>query len=55
VYLAPLTYGVDALRQVIIGQGALPLYDSTLVVVGFALFTIILAAILFSKKEQNLM
>jgi ABC-2 type transport system permease protein len=55
VYLDPLTYGVDALRQVIIGQGALPLYESTFVVVGFAVFTIVLAAILFSKKEQNLM
>ncbi len=55
VYLDPLTYGVDALRQVILGYGALPLYESTIVVVGFAVFTIVLAAILFSKKEQNLM
>jgi len=55
VYLDPLTYGVDALRQVILGYGALPLYLSTFVVVAFALFTILLAAILFSKKEQNLM
>ena len=55
VYLDPLTYGVDALRQVIIGHGALPLYLSTAVVVGFAFLTIILSAILFSKREQNLM
>ena len=55
VYLDPLTYGVDALRQVILGQGALPLYISTAVVVGFALLTIILSATLFSKREQNLM
>jgi ABC-2 type transport system permease protein len=55
VYLDPLTYGVDALRQVILGYGALPLYVSTIVVVGFALLTIALSATLFSKKEQNLM
>jgi len=55
VYLDPLTYGVDALRQVILGYGALPLYVSTIVVVGFALLTITLSATLFSKKEQNLM
>ena len=55
VYLDPLTYGVDALRQVILGHGALPLYISTAVVVGFALLTIILSATLFSKREQNLM
>jgi len=55
VYLDPLTYGVDALRQVILGYGALPLYVSTIVVVGFALITITLSATLFSKKEQNLM
>jgi ABC-2 type transport system permease protein len=55
VYLDPLTYGVDALRQVILGYGALPLYVSTIVVVGFAILTIALSATLFSKKEQNLM
>ena len=55
VYLDPLTYGVDALRQVILGYGALPLYFSTIIIVVFALLTIALSAILFSKKEQNLM
>ncbi|MBM4240324.1 MAG: daunorubicin ABC transporter permease [Euryarchaeota archaeon] len=55
VYLDPLTYGVDALRQVILGHGALPLYLSTIVVALFAVATILASAYLFSKREQELM
>lgn len=55
VYLDPLTYGVDALRQIILGQGAIPLYISTIVILGFAAVTIMASALMFAKKEQELM
>jgi len=55
VYLDPLTYGVDALRQIILGNGVLPLYISTSVVVVFAAITVMASALMFSKKEQELM
>ncbi|MGL6297552.1 MAG: ABC transporter permease [Methanobacteriaceae archaeon] len=55
VYLDPLTYGVDALRGIIIHKSALPLEVNILVLVGFVAAMILLSALIFTKKEQNLM
>jgi len=55
VYLDPLTYGVDALRQIILGYGAIPLYISVSVIVVFAVVMVLLSAYMFTKREQGLM
>ncbi|MDR0900979.1 MAG: ABC transporter permease [Methanobrevibacter sp.] len=55
VYLDPLTYGVDALRNIIIGDSVLPLEINALVLIFFAILTIVLSAFIFTKKEQDLM
>ncbi|GAA5819711.1 MAG: inner membrane transport permease YadH [Methanobrevibacter sp. CfCl-M3] len=54
VYLDPLTYGVDVLRGVILNSSNLPLYLNLVVLILFALATISLSALVFTKKEQNL-
>ncbi|MDR2545660.1 MAG: ABC transporter permease [Methanobrevibacter sp.] len=54
VYLDPLTYGVDALRGVILDSSNLPLYLNLFVLILFALTAISLSALVFTKKEQNL-
>lgn len=55
VYVDPLTYGVDALRNVILHQSALPLELSIAVIAGFALLMIFVSAYMFTKREQGLM
>jgi ABC-2 type transport system permease protein len=55
VYLDPLTYGVDALRAIILGQSVLPLYVDLIVVTIFAIVMVMISAILFTMKEQSLM
>lgn len=55
VYLDPLTYGVDALRHIILGQGAIPLYINVIVIMAFAIVMVFLSALMFSKREQELM
>ena len=55
VYLDPLTYGVDALRQIILGYGAIPLYISVLVIVVFAAIMVFASAVMFTRREQELM
>lgn len=55
VYINPLTYGVDALRAATLGHSALPLGISIVVVAFFAVMMVLIAALLFSKKEQSLM
>ncbi len=55
IYLDPLTYGVDALRQIILGYGAIPLYISTVIILLFALATVLASAYMFSRREQELM
>lgn len=55
IYLDPLTYGVDALRNIILGQGAIPLYINVIVIMAFAIVMVFLSALMFSKKEQELM
>ncbi len=55
VYLDPLTYGVDALRQIILGTGVIPLQISITVIMVFAVVMVFLSALMFTKKEQELM
>ncbi|NYB27730.1 MAG: ABC transporter permease [Methanobacteriaceae archaeon] len=55
VYLDPLTYGVDALRQIILGTGVIPLQISITVIMVFAAVMVFLSALMFTKKEQELM
>lgn len=55
VYLDPLTYGVDALRQIILGTGVIPLHISITVIMVFAAVMVFLSALMFTKKEQELM
>ena len=55
VYLDPLTYGVDALRGVILGESVLPVEISITVTILFAVIMVFLSALVFTKKEQNLM
>jgi len=55
VYLDPLTYGVDALRGVILGESVLPLEISIAVTIVFAVVMVFLSALVFTKREQNLM
>lgn len=55
VYINPLTYGVDALRNIILNEAVLPLYVDVIVVAAFAVMMIMISALLFSKKEQSLM
>jgi daunorubicin resistance ABC transporter membrane protein len=55
VYINPLTYGVDALRNIILNEAVLPLYVDVIVVAAFAVMMIMISALVFSKKEQSLM
>jgi ABC-2 type transport system permease protein len=55
VYLDPLTYGVDALRAIILKTSVLPLYVDVTVVTLFALVMVLLSAFMFSRREQELM
>jgi len=55
VYLDPLTYGVDALRAIILKTSVLPLYVDVAVVTLFALVMVLLSALMFSRREQELM
>lgn len=55
VYLDPLTYGVDALRQIILGTGAIPLHISVTVILIFMVVMVMASALMFSRKEQGLM
>lgn len=55
VYINPLTYGVDALRNIILNEAVLPLYVDVIVVAFFAVIMIMISALVFSKKEQSLM
>ena len=55
VYLDPLTYGVDGLRHIILGYGAIPIYTDVIIVVGFALVMVLASAFMFTRREQELM
>ncbi|MDR3222362.1 MAG: ABC transporter permease [Methanobrevibacter sp.] len=54
VYLDPLTYGVDGLRGILLGNPTLPLHLNLIVLTIFMIVTISLTAIAFTKKEANL-
>ncbi len=47
----PLTYGIDAMRHVILNEGRVPLEIDLLVVSGFALAMILFSARLFSVRK----
>ena len=55
VYLDPLTYGVDALRAIILNYSVLPLYVDVSIISLFALIMLLLSAFVFSRREQGLM
>ncbi|MBC7101168.1 ABC transporter permease [Methanothermobacter tenebrarum] len=55
VYMNPLTYGVDALRYIILHRSVFPLAINILVVTIFAIIMVLLAAFMFNVKEQSLM
>jgi ABC-2 type transport system permease protein len=55
VYLDPLTYGVDALRGILINSANLPIHLDLIALLIFAIATISLSATIFTKREQNLM
>lgn len=55
VYLDPLTYGVDALRAIILNYSVLPLYVDVSIVTLFALAMVLVSAYVFSRREQGLM
>jgi ABC-2 type transport system permease protein len=51
-YIDPLTYGIDGLRAVMIGQSTYPLVFSLLIMVGFSLVMIFLGTYFFEKSES---
>jgi ABC-2 type transport system permease protein len=55
VYLDPLTYGVDALRGIILNNSVLPLTINIIAILAFTIIMVLLSALIFTKKEQNLM
>ncbi|BAM70233.1 ABC transporter permease subunit [Methanothermobacter sp. CaT2] len=55
VYINPLTYAVDALRFTILRESVLPLGVNMVVITIFAVVTVLIAAFLFNRKEQNIM
>jgi len=55
VYLDPLTYGVDALRGIILHSSVLPIYLDVALITIFAISMVLISAFIFSKKEQSLM
>lgn len=50
-YLDPLTYGVDGLRGVLVGVSSFPIISDLVILIGFALFMVLLGAYLFEKSE----
>jgi len=51
IYFNPLTYGVDALRALLLEKSEIPLYVDISVIVGFAIFTIAIGGWLFNKTR----
>ncbi len=51
-YIDPLTYGIDGLRAVMIGQSTYPLVFSLVIMVGFSLVMIFLGTYFFEKSES---
>jgi ABC-2 type transport system permease protein len=52
-YLNPLTYGVDALRRILIGTSQFPLSIDILALLGFCISMIALGTYLFEKVEVD--
>ena len=55
VYLDPLTYGVDILRHVILGYGAISAYIDVIVVIVFAVVMILASTYALTRREQELL
>ena len=51
-HLDPLTYGVDGLRAIMIGQSSYPLLINLIIMVAFSLIMIFLGAYFFEKSES---
>jgi len=55
VYLDPLTYGVDILRHIILGYGAISAYIDVIVVIVFAVVMILASTYALTRREQELL
>ncbi|ADP77298.1 daunorubicin resistance ABC transporter, inner membrane subunit B [Methanothermus fervidus DSM 2088] len=55
VYANPLTYGVDALRFIILHRSVFPFWINLCIISLFSISMILIASILFDIKEQNLL
>jgi ABC-2 type transport system permease protein len=51
-HLDPLTYGVDGLRAIMIGQSSYPLLMNLGIMIAFSLIMIFLGAYFFEKSES---
>jgi ABC-2 type transport system permease protein len=51
VYLDPVTYGVDALREAILGTGIIPLHSSFAVLFAFAVVMVYIGTIAFERMK----
>ncbi len=51
IYIDPLTYGVDALRQIILGQGRFPLSISYSILLGLAALMVYIGTIAFDRMK----
>ncbi len=51
VRVNPLSYGVDALRNILIGMKVFPIWFNLVFLILFAWMTVFLAVIIFNKKE----
>lgn len=51
-YIDPLTYGIDGLRAVMIGQSTYPLVFNLVIMAGFSLVMIFLGTYFFEKSES---
>jgi len=51
VYANPLTYGVEALRYFLLGSSIIPISDSIIVLLAFALAMTLLGGKLFGKMK----
>lgn len=49
--LNPLTYGVDAIRGIVINEGQFPIYFDLLVLLGFSSFVLFITSCIFNVKK----
>ncbi len=51
IFVDPLTYGVDALRQILLGSGRVPLSISYTILVGFAALMVYIGTVAFERMK----